>query len=46
MNLIPTSPAMKRAVKEAKEALERQGHELVPFELSTEEWTEIQTVLY
>jgi len=30
-DFVPATPGMKRAVKEAMAALEKSGHELVPF---------------
>eukprot|EP00349_Pseudokeronopsis_sp_Brazil_P009631 CAMPEP_0202970280 /NCGR_PEP_ID=MMETSP1396-20130829/16256_1 /ASSEMBLY_ACC=CAM_ASM_000872 /TAXON_ID= /ORGANISM="Pseudokeronopsis sp., Strain Brazil" /LENGTH=149 /DNA_ID=CAMNT_0049698683 /DNA_START=709 /DNA_END=1158 /DNA_ORIENTATION=- len=38
--LAPTSPSVKRAIRMAKEALEAQGYELVPFRLTYEEQVE------
>jgi len=37
MPLVPTSASMKRAIKIAKEKLEGQGYNLVPFKISEEE---------
>ena len=36
--LLPVSPSVKRAMLEAKEALEDFGFEVVPFTLTDEEW--------
>ena len=37
LDTVPTTPAVRRAVRMAKEALEKQGYELVPFPLSKKE---------
>lgn len=38
--------AVKRAVKIAKEALEKQGHKLVPFNVTFEEYKTFRTFFY
>lgn len=38
---MPTSDSTKRAIKIAKDALERKGHKVVPFFLNEEECIEI-----
>jgi hypothetical protein len=45
MELLPTSRTVKRAMQTAKDAFKRQGHTLVEFKLTNDDFKEMTSII-